>query len=149
MCDPAAPAKGKSLKELDRAVSDLPLAGAAVSLIDARLLARFQAHAQTADIGASGIVAEAARLRSVRSKSGSPSRFYRTLSLRARFVPYPASISLGLLSVSPGGRFRTASGNRLASQRITSFTVTTPIGRRSASTSGTVRYPATLIEWTA
>src|SRR5439155_17188613 len=89
MPSPESPAKRTTARS--SSFSDLPLAGAAVSLIDARLLARFQAHAQPADMGASGIVAEAARLRSVRSTSGRQPLFYRTLSLRARFVPYPAS----------------------------------------------------------
>ncbi len=51
----------------------------------------------------------------------------------------PASTSWGCLIASPGRRFRTSSGNRPASQPMTSFTVTTPIGRPSGSTSGIVR----------
>src|SRR2546422_2186518 len=47
MPSPESPAKRTTARS--SSFSDLPLAGAAVSLIDARLLARFQAHAQTAD----------------------------------------------------------------------------------------------------
>src|SRR5262249_53733614 len=67
----------------------------------------------------------------------------------ARSVFQPASTSVGCFSTSPGRKFNTASGKRSAIHLMKWFTVTTPTGRPSASTSGIVRCPATLIRLTA
>jgi hypothetical protein len=69
--------------------------------------------------------------------------------LLPRAAPQPESTWCGRLSLSPGRRLSTASGKISANHFTTSLTVTIPIGRWSASTSGMDRCPATCIRFTA